>query len=139
LRLFAGLSEQPWSAEVAAQYVFASGLQRSDAGFSSQLMGATLAPCWNAHPIGLCAVGAISYFQVNGRGVDNARTSAGLVWACGARTTLSQRFGSRFSVALRGDAWLPLTRQSVLLNREEVFTTASISGSAGLDFSVLFR
>jgi hypothetical protein len=127
------------SVEAAAEMAFPTRLERSDgSGFQISSWAGTLAPCLNSKPLMACGVLRLGRVQANGFGVDQSRSSAGLLSQVGARLVVSQPFGKSVLGSVYGEGLGNITRGRVVLDRTEVWLAPPVSAAFGLSVSASF-
>jgi hypothetical protein len=108
-------------------------------GFTARELGANLVPCLRWGPLGLCAVGTLSFLHVRGQGVDRIGSPSSTAGGVGGRLQLFWPALERFGIVVQGEALAILSPRDVLLNRTTVWSTAPVAFTAILDFATIFR
>lgn len=140
VRVFGALSLERWLVELSAHATLPSEIHQADGtGFTSRELGASLAPCLQLPPIGLCGVGTASLLHARGQGVDQIRSPSSVTLGLGGRLQLRWPALERFGVVVQGEALAVLLPREVLLNRQTAWSTAPVAFTAMLDFAAIFR
>ncbi len=139
-RLFGALEWSHVAVELAAELSGPSSTHRADgAGFSQQLLLASVAGCGVRGRWSTCLVAKLGEMRVVGEGIDVRATSFGLVAQAGLRLALTQRLGSRFRITAHADGLALVTQGVVTLDATPVWTTPRLAASFGADLGVRFR
>jgi hypothetical protein len=139
-RLFGAVQYGKGSIELGAEASVPSTTRLSGGGgFRHQLMLGSLAACGWHRSISACALAKLGRIQVQGIGVDEPASPAGLVAQVGPRLTYS--LGLADHVVLMGhvDALYLLTPWTVYVNHVEAWTMPRFGAVAGIDVAADFQ
>jgi hypothetical protein len=140
VRIFGSLGTSRASLELSTEAGSATERRAADGtGFSARALNGKLAPCAHFGPVGLCGVGMLGLLSVRGEGVDRIETPSSLVGGAGARLQLLWPTGSPFAGLVHAEAVVLFTPRTVSVNRDDVWSTAPVVFSAGLDLAAVFR
>jgi hypothetical protein len=109
------------------------------AGFSQELVLATLAGCGLRGPFSVCAVGKVGELRVVGEGVDVPLTASGLLLQAGLRLAASHTFGHRTYIVGRLEGLGRLTEGTVTLDSMPVWTSPTFAALLGIDVAYRFK
>jgi hypothetical protein len=140
LRVFGSLRARHLSVEVSTGLALPTRETLPDhTGFSASSLTGRVTPCAHFSVAGLCAVGALGQLSVRGEGVDQVKSPSSFVAGAGARVEVMWPALSALGVLVHLEALALLTRRTVFLNQEPVWSTAPIVLSAGFDLAAIFR
>ena len=149
LRVFGSLGNELVSLEVSTQATLPSRFGSATLGqasplvphpsFTARELSAKLAPCVHHLVAGFCAVGMLGPLHVRGEGVDRVQSPSSLVAGVGARFQLLWPVVPAFGVRLQAEALVLLTPRTVVLNRQDMWSTAPVVLGAGLDLAAIFQ
>ena len=138
-RLFALAARPAFSFEFAGEVGIPSTTRRADgAGYSQQLIMASLAGCGVYYPWSACGVAKTGIVHVRGRDIDVPASHSGALFQMGIRAAFSPRLGARTFIAARAEGLTTLSRWTVTLDSLPVWTAPRFAGTVGLDLAVLF-
>jgi hypothetical protein len=102
-------------------------------------LAATVAPCARQGLFGACALATVEALRGSGQDLNNARQVTSLFGAVGARAIVE--FPRQGAVAFRVhvDVVSPLTRTTLKVGDNAVWTSPPITGALGLATVVKFR
>jgi hypothetical protein len=139
-RVFGGVAWSRVAIEIGAEASLPTTDHRGDgAGFSHQLLLASVAGCGLRGRIGACVLAKAGAIRVAGEGVDLPESATGLVVQAGVRLALTQSLGRRAYLVAHGDGVMLLTRGIVRLDAIPVWTTPRVAAVFGLAFGLRFR
>jgi hypothetical protein len=103
-------------------------------GFSFDRFGASVAVCGQARPLTACLTAAFGRLEARGFGVDAPASPAGFFSQLGARIAATYDFGDRYFASPRVEPLVMVSRWTVTLNENAVWTTPRVGALIGLDF-----
>jgi hypothetical protein len=109
------------------------------AGFSQELVLASVAGCGLRGPFSVCAVGKAGELRVAGEGVDVPLTTSGLMLQAGLRLAASHTFGHRTYIVGRLEGLGRLTQGTVTLDSMPVWTSPTFAALLGIDVAYRFK
>ncbi len=125
---------------LSAEATAVSRLKLADGtGFTARELGAKFALCARIAALEPCAVGMVAQLSVRGLGVDRVYSSASPIAAGGARLLLLLPASPRFATLLQAEALIIATPRVVVLNGQDVWSTAHIAFDVSLDVGAIFR
>jgi len=140
LRLFGSIGNEHASLELSTEATLRTERRASDqTGFAANTLGAKLAPCAHVAIVGFCALGMLGQLSVRGLGVDRIENPSSLVGGAGLRLQVLWPARSVIGGLLHAEALALFTPRTILVNRQEVWSTAPIVFSAGIDLAAIFR
>jgi hypothetical protein len=140
LRIFGSLGNPRASIELSTEAALPAEWTAPDnTGFSASALTGKIAPCAHVSIVGFCALGMLGQLSVRGQGVDRIETPSSLVGGAGARLQLLWPSGSVLAGLLHAEALVLFTPRTILLNQRDVWSTAPVVFSAGLDLAAIFR
>ena len=134
-----GLRGERWSVSLEGR----ADLPRSESvgggSVSAGTLAATVAPCLRQQLFGVCALATLEALRGSGQELANARQMTSLFGAVGARVLVE--FPQRGPVAFRvhADVVSPLTRTTLQVGGNAVWTAPPVTGALGLATVVKFR
>jgi hypothetical protein len=138
-RLFGAVRHDPFSVEAGAEASLPVTKRLADgSGFRSSVIVATLAPCVHVQRFSGCAVAKLGQMRVHGLGVDEARSSTGLLGLAGLRLAVSQPLGRHMACMLHAEALGTAMGLHVELNHTRVWTMPAASFLGGADVAYVF-
>jgi len=137
-RLFAALRSSRLALELAPEVTLPVSLRRADgSGFSATSYGVTLSPCLRDAALAVCGVGTLGLLDVQGFGVDDARSPSSIVVKAGLRLAFDQAVSRRWTFGAHFDSLATLTPRTVLLNEVPVWSTPRLGLRLGIDLGLL--
>jgi hypothetical protein len=122
--------------DLRADLPASSSLQVGEA--SSSLYLASLAPCLHYRAAAACALASAGAQRVAGHNLIDSRSATDPYLAFGARLAADFPVSARLLVALHGDASIPVTRVSLLVDDAAVWKTPVLVFALGLGVAVIF-
>jgi hypothetical protein len=125
------------SLELAAEVAWPTTTRREDgAGFSQQLLLVGLAGCGALQRWSTCLLAKAGEIRIVGKGVDNPRSLWGPILETGLRLAVLQHLGRRLYVAAQVEGMVNVTRWSVTLDQNLVWSAPRFAATVGLDMGV---
>ena len=139
-RLFGAVQYGRGSIELGAEATLPSTTRLADGGgFRHQLMLGSLAACGWHRSISACALAKLGRIQVQGIGVDEPASPAGLVAQVGPRLAYSLGLGDPLVLMGYVEALYLLTPWTVHVNHVAAWTMPRFGAAAGIDLAVNFQ
>ncbi|HET9960021.1 MAG TPA: hypothetical protein VFQ61_36260 [Polyangiaceae bacterium] len=136
-RLFGVITRRRFSLEFGGEVGVPTVTRRADgAGYSQQLVLASLAGCGVVPPWSGCLLTKAGIARVRGHDIDVPSSDSAPLVQAGVRGGLSSPIGSRLFFALRVEGLATLTRWTVALDGFGVWTSPPLTMGAGLDLGV---
>ncbi len=140
LRIFGSLGNARASVELSTEAGLPVERRAADqTGFTASALTGKIAPCAHVSIVGFCGLGMVGQLSVRGRGVDRTASPSSLVGGAGARLQVLWPGDSVVGALLHVEALVLFTPRTVLINRDEVWSTAPVVFSAGIDLEAIFR
>jgi hypothetical protein len=140
LRIFGSLGNAAASLELSTEVALPTERRGPDqTGFTASALTGKIAPCAHLSIVGFCGLGMVGQLSVRGQGVDRIESPSSLVGGAGARLQVLWPARSIVGALLHADALALFTPRTVLVNQADVWSTAPIVFSAGIDLAAIFR
>jgi hypothetical protein len=110
-----------------------------DEGFEQHLVRGAAAACFALSPISGCLVSKVGSLTVRGFGVDEPRSSSGLVGLVGPRVALETGVGGQWLAAVRVEVLATLSPWRVELNDREIWKAPPMAFFVGADLARFFQ
>jgi hypothetical protein len=138
-RLFGALAWRHVSIELGAAASVPATTRRADgAGFSQQLLLASVAGCGTISRWSGCLVVNGGEVRMAGENIDRPTSATVFIAEAGVRAGVRQRLGRRAFVSARADGLVNLTRWTGSLDQVPVWTAPRFAAALGLDAGVQF-
>jgi hypothetical protein len=139
-RAFASVRRGRMGLELGAETGFWSSHRTSgDEGFEQHLVRGSATACFALPPLSGCFVSKVGRLTVRGFGVDEPRSSSGVVALLGPRFALEQELGGRFLAALRVEVLATLVPWRVELNDRQIWKAPPAAVFVGADVARFFQ
>ena len=140
LRIFGSLGNARASIELSTEAGLPSERRAPDqTGFTASALTGKIAPCAHVSIVGFCGLGMLGQLSVRGQGVDRVESPSSLVGGAGARLQVLWPSGSIVGGVLHAEALVLFTPRTVVVNLTDVWSTAPVVFSAGIDLAAIFR
>lgn len=128
-----------FSIRLAFEATLPSNFERDDgSGFESSALAASMVPCLRFRALEACSVLRIGQVRVQGFGVDEPRSTRGMLAEAGLRLEVSGALGAGMEGRAHLEAVGTLSSRTVQLNGEDVFSAPAVVFLAGLDLAAFF-
>jgi hypothetical protein len=136
-RTFGSVAWQQLSLELAAEVAWPTTTRREDgAGFSQQLLLVSVAGCGDLQRWSACLLAKAGEIRIVGKDVDKPRSLSGPILETGLRLAVLQHLGRHLYVAARVEGMVNVTRWSVTLDQNLVWSAPRFAATVGLDIGV---
>lgn len=136
--LFVSVGRRRWLASLEGHFELPFGEARSDGhAVSAVLVGATVAPCLRFGIVSGCVLAELGSFQGTGSDIDIVRRDTTLFVGAGARVGVELALSRRFFLRPTLDLVAPITRTTLRLARQPVWTTPPVSLIGGLALGIV--
>ena len=115
-----------------------SGMDAEGGRVESGLAALVLAPCVHLGPASGCVLGMAGEVWASSSQVSDARSDVAMYGAVGARLGLDWPEQKLWAISLHADALRPLTRISIHLNQDPVWSAPAIAFALGTGATVRF-
>ncbi len=140
LRIFGSLGNARGSIELSTEAGLPAERRAPDqTGFTASTLTGKIAPCAHLSIVGFCGIGMVGQLSVRGQGVDRIASPSSLVGGAGARLQVLWPTRSVVGALLHAEALVLFTPRTVLVNQADVWSTAPVVFSAGIDLAAIFR
>jgi hypothetical protein len=138
-RAFGSVGWQHASLELAVEVAWPTSTQREDsAGFSQQQFLVGAAGCGDLQPWSVCLLAKSGEIRIVGQNLDRPKSPSGPILETGLRLALTQHIWRHFYWAARAEGLVNVTRWSVTLDQNLVWTAPRFAAIVGLDIGVRF-
>ena len=135
-----GLASERWSVAIEGRADLPTSRQVEGGSIRLSVLAGTLAPCVHRRPFGGCLLATAIALRGSGHdGLTEAQQLTTTVVALGARAVLELPRAGSFAVRAYADVLGPLTRTTLKVGTEPVWTTPALSVTLGLAAVVNFR
>ena len=136
-RAFGSAAWQQSSLELAAEVAWPTTTRREDgAGFSQQLLLVGVAGCGALQRWSACLLAKAGEIRIVGKDVDSPRSLSGPILETGLRLAVLQHLGRHIYVAARVEGLVNVTRWSITLDQNLVWSAPRFAAAVGLDIGV---
>ena len=141
LGFFAGaaLGRQSWSVLVEGRADLPTSRAVAGGQIDVSVLAGTLAPCLRRGRFGVCVLGTFGQLRGSGRDLDAAQAVTTTYVALGGRVQADALRAGAFALRAQLDLVSPLSRTTLKVGGQPVWTTPSVSVSLGLAGVVTFR
>jgi hypothetical protein len=138
---FAGLEwrSQHWSVSIEGRADLPRSRSVGGGSINAGTLAATLAPCLRQGPFGACALATLEALRGSGQDLDNAHQLTSLFAAVGGRALVEFPDTGSAAVRLHADVVSPLTRTTLKVGPDAVWTSPPVTAAVGLAVVVKFR
>jgi hypothetical protein len=132
ISLGAGLRGEVLSLGIEARADLPSSMALRVGSVSTSLFTGSWVPCLHSNNLAVCALATAGVLHASGDGLVAAKAANFFYGAVGARVALTYPVTPRWSLALRGDAILPLTETTLTVDGSPAWSSSTLAFALGL-------
>jgi hypothetical protein len=134
-----GLASERWSVSIEGRADLPASREVDGGRVNLSSLAGTLAPCLHRRPFGGCLLATVLALRGSGHDLAEARQLTTALVALGARVAVEVPSRGSFAVRAHADVLGPLTRTTLKVGGEPVWTSPPLSATLGVAAVINFR